>query len=147
MVMSMNHAFKFLQLHLECKLQDASGWRFPAPALFVVPIQKEWLSWEWILCTKKSWYPSIMGLKYESLICPQTPGHLVGLWPLFVSIQLPEITVFQEMLILADRWWNFKWELNTSNMYLVISMQSLSVYQALLIWRVSNFKFCLFLSV
>lgn len=27
--------------------------------------------------------------------------------------------------LLVDRWWNFKWELNTSNMYLVFSMRSL----------------------
>lgn len=125
MVRSMNHAFKFLPLLVECRRQDVSGWCFPAPALFVVHIQKEWLSWEWILCTKKNRCPSIMGLKYASPICPQTFGHLARLGSLFASLQLPEIGIFQEMLILADGWWNFKWELNTSNMHLVVPVQSL----------------------
>lgn len=123
--MSMNHALKSPQLLLECRLQDVSAWHFPAPALFVVPIQKTWLSWEWGLCTTKNWYPSIMELKYESLISPHTLCHLARLWSLLVSLQLPKVKIFHKMLIFAKRWWNFKGELNTSNMYLVDSVENL----------------------
>ena len=126
MVLSMNHAFKFFAAAFRVHSTGCVWLAFPQHLSYLRFIFKrnDWAE-SGCCAPRRTGIPRSRKWNMNPWICLHTFCYLARLWSLFMSIQLPKIRSFHEMLILAERWWNLKWELNTSNMYLVVSMESL----------------------